>query len=338
MISAQLKYFPYLFKLRHSIETSNGTIDFRRGFKIELTDEKYNVGIGDCSPFPELGSETFEEAAEALKSISLIKITSTEKEQINLSIKEFVNLPTLHSGLQQAIIDLLVKRSRQTVEKFLGFNLKKEIAVNGLIGFMNFEESTAKAKRLVDNGFSTIKIKTGRSNPEEDIQIVKTIRKTVGASIKLRIDSNGAWNIETAKHVLKQLESSNLEYAEQPVNNLIDFVSLRNCVSVPLAVDESNKNCNDALKFIKSGSVSFLVLKPMLLGGLLEALDIIELAAKENIQCIVTSSFESSVGRKNCVLAAATINNKLAHGLSVGENFEEDFDDSYKVLNGKIKL
>ena len=77
----------------------------------------------------------------------------------------------------------------------------------------------------------------------------------------------------------------------------------------------------------------------MLLGGLLNTLEIIELAIKNNVGVVITSSFESAIGRSFAIFAASTIKNNTAHGLNVSHLFKNDIvKDPYPVKNGKISL
>ena len=77
----------------------------------------------------------------------------------------------------------------------------------------------------------------------------------------------------------------------------------------------------------------------MMLGGLIPTLEIIELAERNNVIPVVTSSFESAVGRANAVIAASIVNSDIAHGLSVSRYFEADIgEDKYPVANGNIKV
>ena len=191
----------------------------------------------------------------------------------------------------------------------------------------------------MNEGFKTIKVKTGRDNFDEDLEVIASIRKAVGNKIKIRIDSNGKWSVEEAEKKLNRLKEFSLEYAEQPVNSIDEFRELKQKIQVPLAADESIRNIETAGSFSESKSIDFIILKPMMLGGLIPTLEIIELAEKNNITPVVTSSFESAVGRANVVIAASTVNSDIAHGLAVSRYFEDDItEDKYPVVNGIIKV
>jgi len=77
----------------------------------------------------------------------------------------------------------------------------------------------------------------------------------------------------------------------------------------------------------------------MIIGGLLPTLEIIELAEKNNITPVITSSFESAIGKANAVIAAATVERDTAHGLALNDYFKNDvIPDPFQVKDGKITL
>jgi o-succinylbenzoate synthase len=313
----------------------------RNGFIIKLFDDEENEGIGDCCPFPEFGSETIQDAEEALTDIKLnIKIKEDKIEKcITENLKKFDKLPTLSHGLEQALINLICKIKKVTIDELLNLKLKRKINVNAAIGFLSQDESVNEARRFVSEGFSTIKLKVGRENFNDDLLVVKSVREVAGDNIQIRVDPNGKWSLNEAVQNLIKLVQFNIEYVEQPLNELNGFAELSKLSNVPIAPDESVRSIEDAKRFIDGGSVSFIILKPMLLGGLIPTLKIIRIAETNKITPVITSSFESAIGRTNAIIAAATVKSNVAHGLAVNNYFENDLiKDQFIVKSGKIIL
>jgi o-succinylbenzoate synthase len=336
-----LKYTPYSLKLKIPFSTAKNIITKRNGFIVEIKDENGLIGKGDTAPFPEFGTESFERT-ESFLSVFQDDIKIDENNffnSIHSELKIIEKLPTLRHAIEQAIIDIYAQQKNQNIFALLGFNYSKIIDVNAAIGFLSIPEASAKASNLVANGFKTLKLKCGRGNFREDFEIISAIREKVGDNINIRIDINGKWNLRQALKNIYELEPFNLEYIEQPVNALDDFSILRNHSSIPLAADESIRSISEAQHFISANCVSILVLKPMMIGGLLPTIQIIQLAEKNGIDCVITSSFESVIGRANAVIAGAMTKNNFAHGLGTAEYFEKDlFDNIYPVKEAKIFL
>ena len=208
-----------------------------------------------------------------------------------------------------------------------------------MIGFNSTEGTLEIAKELLNIGYKTLKIKIGRENFEDDFKTIEKIRNIAGPGINLRIDANSKWNFESAKINLKKLEKFNIEYCEQPVSKSINFIRLRELTPIPLAADESIHSIKDADYFITTKASSVLILKPMMLGGIINTLKIADRAKKEKIKVVISSSFESAIGRSFAILAATFLKNEIAHGLGTAELFEKDLvEDPYPVKNGAISI
>jgi len=341
MNNLELTYSPYNLKLKSAFETAHGKIDKRRGFIISIRNSSGLEGLGDTAPFPEIGSELLEEAEQELKCIKLdLKIELTNiRENFNELLGDYYLLPSLRHGIEQALFNLICKEKKITIDKLLKLSLAKNINVNASIGFLPEDETIKKANTLIESGIKTLKIKFGRDNFEADYQCIKALKDEFGNEINLRIDANGKWNLKSAIKNLKRLEKFNPQYAEQPVNSIDDFVKLKNEISIPLAADESIRTKKAAEDFINKNAVDYLILKPMIIGGLLPTLEIIELAEKNNITPVITSSFESAIGKANAVIAAATVKKDTAHGLALNDYFQNDIiPDPFPVKDGKIIL
>ena len=341
MNKLELTYHPYKLKLKTLFETSKSKITERQGFIISLKSQSGNIGIGDVAPFPEFGSETYDEAEKRIADVNItMRVEIAEfKESLKSLLSDFNTHPSLKHGLEQALINLICYERNITVADLLNLKLKKEIKVNAAIGFLNTEETASRAINFIDEGFNTLKIKTGRDNFEEDFATINSIRKAVGEDVNIRIDTNGKWSVDDAIKYLNKLQEFNLEYAEQPVNSISDFKALKKRTPVRLAADESIRDLETAKNFINEKAIDFIILKPMMLGGLLTSLEIIELAEKNNVVPVITSSFESAIGRANTVIAAAVVKADIAHGLAVTRYFDYDIaEDKYPVKNGTIKV
>ncbi len=341
MNKIELTYSPYKLNLTKPFETSKNIISERKGFLIQLRSSLGKVGIGDAAPLPELGSEKFEDDEAALKNIKLKFKLDLALIESNISqiLSPYEKLPALKHGIEQALINLICKEKKYSLNELFNKTSRKEIKVNAVIGFLTPNESAKTASELISEGFQTIKVKVGRKLFDEDLKCLKEIRKAVGNKIKIRIDVNGKWKLSEAVNNLEKLKSLDLEYIEQPVKSLKDFIELSKMTSIPLAVDESIKNEKDAKNFILKKAASVLILKPMLLGGIIPTINIIRLAEENEIKVVISSSFESVIGRSMTIFAASIVKDEIAHGLATGIYFEKDLAaDPYKVKNGKINL
>ncbi|QQS37481.1 MAG: o-succinylbenzoate synthase [Ignavibacteriales bacterium] len=341
MKKLELSYLPYEFKLKKTFATSGISFNSRKGFIVSLTSENGKSGVGDCAPFPEFSSETYEEAELALSKSELhVKIDKLDPlNSIEESLKPLHHFPALRHGVEQALLSLVCSEMNMHLSELLSVNPKDIVKVNAVLGMVSTEEALDEVKSFLAKGYSTVKVKSGRDNFEDDYNLIKKLREEFGNIISLRIDSNGKWNVEGAKVFLNRLEEFDIEYAEQPVAGNDEMSELKSFTKIPLAVDESLRTNDDALDIIINGTADVLILKPMMIGGLIPTLQIIDNAKRSGIKCVISSSFESAVGRAFATFAAACIEDDVAHGLSVGEYFEEDIEQFIlPIRNGFISL
>lgn len=331
----------YNLKLKEPFNTSKGVITERKGYLIQLKSDTGKSGTGDASPFPEFGTETYAEAEEVLKSLKLnirINVKDIESSIIE-SLSPLDKFPSLHHGFEQALISLISKENNISINEILNESSKKIFHVNAVIGLLTPDETSKATLRLIKEGYSAIKIKAGRENFEDDLNSIKASRNAAGNKINLRIDVNGKWTLKDAIDNLNRLKPFNIEYVEQPVSSLVHFIKLKSQSPIPLAVDESIRTVKDAAEFIQKKAADVIILKPMMLGGIIPLLLIKNLAEQNGIKVVVTTSFESVVGRSIAVFAASTVKGEMAHGLATAGLFEKDlFPDPYPVQNGIISL
>ena len=341
MKNISLTYSPYNLKLNKPFKTSSGEISIRKGFVISVTGESPAEGIGEAAPLPEFGSESYEDDEEALKNVHLnLKLDFNNLiPSVEESLAGFNHLPALKSGIEQAVLNLICIERKTTLSELFNRPVSRNISVNGIIGLENLEEAVDEARQLKLKGFRTIKFKAGRENFEDDYAVLENVRREVGKNIRIRIDVNGRWLPVDAVRYIKRIGAFDIEYIEQPVSSIDDFKRIKDVVSIPLAADESLRNYNDAMKIIENNLAQVVILKPMMLGGLSATLKIIEAAESNNLKVVITSSFETSIGRSTAVFAAAILKQRTAHGLAVADYFQNTIvNDPFPVVNGLIML
>jgi O-succinylbenzoate synthase len=133
----------------------------------------------------------------------------------------------------------------------------------------------------------------GRRSIEEDVARVRAVRDAVGPRVALRVDANGAWDVDAAVVAIGRLAVADLELVEQPVATIDELATLRRRVDVPLAADECVRTLDDARRIRALDAADVLVLKVQPLGGVRTALAVAEAAG---VPAIVTSMLETSVG------------------------------------------
>lgn len=183
----------------------------------------------------------------------------------------------------------------------------------------------AEAHRIVaDSGCGTAKVKVAEPGTSlaDDLDRCEAVRDALGPSGRLRVDANGAWDLDRAEEAIRALARLDLEYVEQPVVSLEEMAVLRRRVSVPLAADESVRTAEDPLRVAGLEAADVVVLKAAPLGGVRAALDVAEACG---LPVVVSSALETSVGlAAEVALAAALPELPYACGLGTAALLDGD--------------
>jgi O-succinylbenzoate synthase len=144
----------------------------------------------------------------------------------------------------------------------------------------------------------TVKVKVAAVGQTlaDDVARVRATRAHLGPEGRIRIDANGAWNVDEAEHAAHALAPFDLEYLEQPCATVPELVELRERLrdwQLPIAADESVRRAEDPLAVAREGAADLLVVKAAPLGGIAAALRIVEQAG---LPVVVSSALDTSIG------------------------------------------
>lgn len=193
------------------------------------------------------------------------------------------------------------------------------------------------------SGCRTAKIKVA-DHPEslsEDLARVEAVRDALGPDGAIRVDANGAWDIDTAISHIRQLDSAavGLEYVEQPCRTIEELAAVRRRVDVRIAADESIRRAEDPLRVAVAGAADVAVIKCTPLGGVRRSLRVAEAAG---LPCVVSSALETSVGlAAQLALAGALPELDFACGLGTLSLLEADVvteASSLRPVNGYLPV
>ena len=170
-------------------------------------------------------------------------------------------------------------------------------------------------------GCTTAKVKVAErgQTAADDVCRVAAVRDVMGPAARIRVDANGAWDVDTAVDVLGRLTAYGVEYAEQPcatVEELRDLrvVLARNGIEVPVAADESIRKAEDPLRVRDLEAADIIVIKAAPLGGVRQALSVVE---ECGLPAVVSSALDTSVGMAAGVALAAALP-RLEHACGLG--------------------
>ncbi|XP_024015452.1 L-Ala-D/L-amino acid epimerase isoform X2 [Eutrema salsugineum] len=159
-------------------------------------------------------------------------------------------------------------------------------------------EASSLALKYRKEGFETLKLKVGK-NLKADIEVLQAIR-AVHPACSFILDANEGYKTEEAIEVLEKLHEMKVTPVlfEQPVHRdnwegLRDVTRIaKNRFRVSVAADESCRDLTDLKKIIKGDVVDVVNIK-LAKTGILEALEVIELARSSGIELMIGGMVET---------------------------------------------
>lgn len=329
---------PYRLPLRHPWRSHAGSWMERRGWLLRLTDHRGFHGYGDAAPLPEMGSEP-PERCEAWLHQQVDALQSRSPASALSELPEHGDHPAARCALECALLDLQARQQQQPLWQRLGAEKQQPIRLNAAIGDLD-QGVTERALNAVSAGFDILKLKLATHPEAQELDLLQQLAATLPNGIRLRLDANRAWTPHQAEHWIDRLNQLPVESLEEPLATWDNAIlrDLQDSARFDLAADESLPG------FLQHHTLSALpvrrlVIKPMLLGGLLPARNLIRQAAGLGLRCVITSSLESSAGLwPLCHLAtlADQVAGPAAHGLATGAIFSHDLGPSPAIEQGRI--
>jgi len=201
--------------------------------------------------------------------------------------------------------------------------VRRRVGVNAIVPAVTPERAAAMAAAAADRGCRTVKVKVAEpgGDPDADADRVAAVRGAFDGHV--RIDANGAWDVERAVAQLRRLDriAGGLQYAEQPCSDLAGLAAVRRAVDVPVAADESIRRSDDPIRAAQAQAADVVVLKAPPLGGVRRALRV---AAAAGLPAVVSSALDLGPGlAAGLALAAALPELGFDCGLGTPELFAD---------------
>lgn len=196
--------------------------------------------------------------------------------------------------------------------------LRHSVVVNATVPAVPPDEVGGVLARFPGCATAKVKVAEPGQTTADDVARVGRVRALLGPSARVRVDANGAWDVDTALDALTALARHGLDYAEQPCASLEELRRLRLAlaargVDVRLAADESIRKADDPFRVAAAGCVDLAVVKVAPLGGVRRTLAVADrLRAEHGLPVVVSSALDSGIGITAGLAAAAALDDEPA--------------------------
>lgn len=315
---SSLEVIPYALPFREPYVTARGRLDRREVVLLRMRDVDGVTGLGEAVPLSLRGGATLARVVAELEQLR--RWGSLDEPSLRAGATS-LSLPARCAALT-ALMDLRGRRAAAERSSNAGPEAGQGGAVECNATLVAGEPAAvaADALRWAEDGFSSFKLKLGVG---DDVDQVRAVRDAMGTEARIRVDVNGAWDVETAKRTLAELEPLEVELVEQPVATLEEAAEVAAATSIPIAGDESVESRADAERALAMGACRLAGVKLSKVGGPEEAIEI-----AEAIPSYLSSALDGPVGIAAAAQVAQTLKESagvgtpaLAHGLATQRLF-----------------
>jgi L-alanine-DL-glutamate epimerase-like enolase superfamily enzyme len=173
------------------------------------------------------------------------------------------------AAFDMALWDLCGKSSGLPVYKLLGGAVRNDVDYFFYLGHGTLDDIAVQCAEGMQAGYETYYLKTG-VDLEHEVEMVKTIRSSIGPKNRIRLDSNGAWSLQDAPRFLERFVPFDIDFIEQPVREHPTslMADLRTKTSIPLAANEGLWTEDNANRLILNRVADVYTFSPYWVGSL----------------------------------------------------------------------
>ena len=324
------RFHRYRLPLARPIVVGNVTSTHREGLIITLQNASGRIGCGEIAPLPGLHAENLDDIIVQLSAVK-DRVTTidwsinepTQPSQCDEALQGL--MPSVRCGLEMALMNLSANDMSNA-----------DIAICGLVTADT--DACEQARRLSAAGYTTVKIKVGRTDLDRDTDTIGRIRGEVADRMQLRLDANRAWTLDEALRFCRQVGPEAIEYIEEPVADPADHKAFIREAGMPMALDETLTGIEPSELAIPDG-VAAVILKPSTLGGLSRTTRWIDAAGKRDIRAVLSSCFETALAVRTYAAMAVRMGlTDIAQGLDTLKFLREDVASAPVVRNGRMSI
>jgi L-alanine-DL-glutamate epimerase-like enolase superfamily enzyme len=258
------------------------------------------TGYGEATPLPGYGGGTLEQAWEALRTAPIPELLGLQtREDVEAAIR--TEVPSARFCLESALLDRLARVRGAPLADFLSDREIGKPVPRARFGG-NLGEATVVDER-------PLKLKV--TGDQREAGWLQELRER-HPNLELRLDLNGALDLESARRALDVYARFGVRWVEEPVAGKALLQLGRG--PVPWLADESLVDPLLADELVSSDACGGVVLKPTLL-GLGRARALAERALAHGKVAVVSHAFEGPVALAACAELALSLGLQHACGI-----------------------
>ncbi len=298
----KLDVTPRTLTLAHPLHSSYGSVHERSLLLVRIADEDGVEGHGEAAPlelYDGVGIAEVERALELYRPV-LAASEGLNGAQLIDGCRAAADVPAALAAIDVALWDRAGRREGRPVAELLTDNPAARVPVNATLSALDRRGVAEQAAGAVAEGFTCLKIKVGIG---DDAGRVAATRAAAGPDVALRLDANGAWDVEQAVRTIDALAPAGLELVEEPTHGLQAIREVRERVAVRIAIDETAGEAGA----LGAGVADAVCLKISRCGGIAGLVAAASLVRASGAEVYLASTLDGPLGVAAAVHAAAAL-------------------------------
>ncbi len=268
---------------------SNGVVAEKESILIEVVTDEGVVGWGEASPMSGTfySAETPESCWQVLNEElipRLMALAAFGPHQLYEDLREWPGSAFAKAGVEGALWDAYANTKGKPLCELFGIE-RRAVPSGVAIGiFETVEELLERVERYVAEGYRRVKIKI---QPGWDVEPVHAVRARF-PGVALMVDANAAYTIADVP-IFRELDRFGLMMIEQPLaaDAIDEAGELQAMLQTPLCADESAESLASVARLVEKQAARIINIKVQRVGGLSEALLMLNAARAADLECWV---------------------------------------------------
>jgi len=172
------------------------------------------------------------------------------------------------AAIDMALWDALARVHSMPLVRLLG-GMEKPVPAYGAVGYDGVQDSGKGAEIWATRGFTGVKAKIGYPTVQEDLAVVRAIRKAAGDDMAIMVDYNQCLTPTEAVERLRVLDDEGLTWVEEPTlaHDYAGHALVAREARTPIQCGENWWGTLDMLHAIEAQASDFLMPDVMKIGG-----------------------------------------------------------------------
>ncbi len=258
------------------------------------------VGSGCAAPDLPVTGETPEDTLALLSGPVAEALTGLDPLRPAAVLDRLKDLlegkPSARAAVDMALWDLVGHAAGLPLWRLFG-GFRTRIRTSVTIGILPEDETVARARDFLAQGFRCLKIKGGLHMAGDVARVLK-VREAVGPQVALRFDANQGYSVAQSLAFVEAVRPARLELMEQPTPSsepgLLGQVTAG--AHLPVMADESLKSLRDAFRLARRDLADMVNVKLMKVGGLMVGRQIDAVSRAAGLEVMVGCLDEAALG------------------------------------------